>query len=98
MLLSKMMEMVKGVSGASPMPLKMRASMPFKSKAMIPLKTKTFMPFIILFLFLLSTQDVVVATQPPNIVLIVIDDLGKTITDGPFLATLVALHFTPVSE
>jgi len=47
-------------SGASPMPLKTRASM----------------PFIALFLFVLFTQDVVLSAQPPNIVLIVIDDLG----------------------
>ena len=31
-------------------------------------------------LFLVFIQDGVSATQPPNIVLIVIDDLGKTIT------------------
>ena len=56
------MAMVNCVSGLSTMPLKTRASMPFSA----------------LFLFVLFTQDVVLATQPPNIVLIVIDDLGKT--------------------
>ena len=33
-------------------------------------------------LLLVFIQDGVRATQPPNIVLIVIDDLGKTITSG----------------
>ena len=33
-------------------------------------------------LFLVFIQDGVSAAQPPNIVLIVIDDLGKTITSG----------------
>ena len=33
-------------------------------------------------LLLVFIQDGVSATQPPNIVLIVIDDLGKTITSG----------------
>ena len=62
LLLVKVMATVNCGSGASPLPLKTRASM----------------PFIALFLFVLFTQDVVLATQPPNIVLIVIDDLGKT--------------------
>ena len=62
LLLVKVMAMVNCVSGLSTMPLKTRASMPFSA----------------LFLFVLFTQDIVLATQPPNIVLIVIDDLGKT--------------------
>ena len=67
------MAMVNCVSGASPMHLKTRASITFKTRAT--------MPFIAIFMFMfLFTQDVVLATQPPNIVLIVIDDLGKTIT------------------
>ena len=63
------MEMVKGMSWVSPRL--------FKTRAFMPLKTKASMPLIALFLFLLFTQDVVLAAQPPNIVLIVIDDLGK---------------------
>ena len=38
----------------------------------------TFITALLLFFI----QDGVRATQPPNIVLIVIDDLGKTITSG----------------
>ena len=36
------------------------------------MKTTPFLPLLLLF-----TPDVIIASQPPNIVLIVIDDLGK---------------------
>ena len=89
------MVMVNCVSGASPMTPKIRVST-FKTRASVAFKTRASMPFIALFMFFLSTQGEVLATQPPNIVLIVIDDLGKTITNGPIPTFFVFLVSTTV--